>query len=238
MPISVVTTTFNNYSDFLLTYNSAKKHFTTIVHEYIVIDSSNTNSIRDFVYKQSLTSTIPIKYFFVPPQGPYSAMNAGILNSSQYYIWILNAGDRILYLPQNLLYTLSLDPCHCFFGSVVKHHDPKSPPYGNSGFSKWSNFRLHELHPTCIIPRFVYNKIGMFNSSFPVAADLDLLIRASRSFQFSFIPEFVVSYLPGGISTRKSESLLNIFQIIFQSYKPLLWVSFLTRYFYGALIRL
>ena len=236
--LSIVTTTYNNINSLLRTFESVFNHLSnkSISYEYIIIDSSSNSAIRDFIRQEQLSARIPcLKYLYVPPQGPYDAMNHGIRTCFSRYVWILNAGDEIISLPLNfstLLASLDLP----LFGAVTKTTQ-QLHPYGKLNYSSFYNFRLHELHPACIIPLYIYNKIGVFHPSAGVAADLHFLLRVAKSFSFYFISDLVVYYPSGGISSQQRDSPLQMSKTLLSSRNFIVAPFFLARYLYSLMLR-
>lgn len=234
MLLTVITTTYNNLSAFKATYASVLSCFRKIsfAFDYIIVDSSHTNCIRQHIKECSSTSNFShdTKYTHVDPCGPYSAMNAGISLCSTKYIWILNAGDEIVSIPDDfshILAQLSI-PIH----GTVRKTSVSSDLYGKSNYSSFYNFRLHELHPACIIPLSIYCQLGLYDPTISVAADLHFLLRVTRRYPFYFIPSLSVFYPSGGISSNHQENLFRILCILVSSRHLLVAPFFLFRYLY------
>ena len=108
---------------------------------------------------------------------------------------------------------------------------------GDKKFSNKSKFRLNEIHPSILIPKFLYKKYGLYNNKYYVAADLDLLLRFRASYDnFLHMENLYVSFPFGGISSRKFESPLNMLNILISkklSLKGFLYL--LLRYLYARL---
>jgi GT2 family glycosyltransferase len=61
-------------------------------------------------------------------------------------------------------------------------------------------------HPTCFVRRAVYRQIGVFDTSFSIAADYDFLIRAMKSgIEFLPLDAVLSNYRLGGASDRMSD---------------------------------
>jgi glycosyltransferase involved in cell wall biosynthesis len=231
--LSIITTTYNNISAFKTTYASLSSCFakSSFAFDYVIVDSSNTSCIREFVNINCYPNLLcDIKYIHVEPSGPYDAMNAGISACVTKYVWILNAGDAILSIPED--FNLILAKLSIPINGCVTKTLPPSQAYGTSNYSSFYNFRLHELHPACVIPLAIYRQLGCYDSNFKVAADLHFLLRAARHHSFYFIPALSVYYPSGGISSRHKESLLTILKIIVSSRHLLVTPFFVPRYLY------
>ncbi|MCX6236019.1 MAG: hypothetical protein NTY07_00450 [Bacteroidia bacterium] len=57
-------------------------------------------------------------------------------------------------------------------------------------------------HPTCFIPRKLYQTYGKYNSEYKYSADYDLILRfVNNGVKFSFIEVPIVNFRVGGISS-------------------------------------
>jgi len=90
----------------------------------------------------------------------------------------------------------------------------KSKPYKKGLFKKgW-----HPAHPTFFVRKEVYDKCGLFNLDFKIAADYELMLRFLYKYKIStcYIPEVLVKMRVGGISNR---DLKNIVRKTIEDYK-------------------
>ena len=90
----------------------------------------------------------------------------------------------------------------------------KSKPFKEGLFKKgW-----HPAHPTFFVRKEVYNKCGLFNLNFKIAADYELMLRFLEKCKISssYIPEIFVKMRVGGES---NQSIKNIIKANIESYK-------------------
>ena len=190
--LSIVTPTLNNVSGLEKTYSSIKNIENFLLKEWIIIDSYSIDQTIKFIkkIKKSSKNKFDISYVNIPKSGPYSAMNYGIKLAKQKYIWIINSGDSILEFNEEQFMKIKLtnkeDSSSIIFGKVVRIDKNKKFIIGDKEFCNKSKFRLNEVHPSIIIPKFLYKKYGSYNKQFHIAADLDLLLRF-RSVGVKFI---------------------------------------------------
>jgi len=89
--ISIITVTYNNFSNLKKTIESIKYlNYTGL--EYIVIDGSSTDGSINLIKSNN---NIINKYISEPDNGIYDAMNKGIKISTGDYLWFMNAGDEV-----------------------------------------------------------------------------------------------------------------------------------------------
>ena len=241
--ISIITPTLNNFKGLEETFLSLKNIENLILKEWIIVDSNSTDQTNDFVkeIKNSSKIKFDISYFNIEQSGPYGAMNYGINSAREKYIWIINSGDSILNFSiiefKNIIDKKNQNQLPVIFGKVIRFDKEKKLIIGDKNFSKNSKFRLNEIHPSVLIPKVLYDKYGLYNKKYKLAADLDLLLRLkSSNVNFVHMDNLYVSFPYGGISSKKFESLLNMLKIIISkklSLKGCLYL--LLRYFYSRL---
>jgi glycosyltransferase involved in cell wall biosynthesis len=139
----------------------------------------------------------------------------GILNSDDFY-----KSNDILEIVANEFNNKNID---CLYGDLeyVDSNDTdkvirywKSRSYKEGLFQKgW-----HPAHPTFYVKRECYEKYGVFNLDFKIAADYELMLRFLEKYKLkcSYIPKTFVKMRVGGESNR---SLSNIIKANIESYK-------------------
>lgn len=75
--------------------------------------------------------------------------------------------------------------------------------FSSKNFKTWMlRFGITIPHPTFYVRRELHNKLGLYDTSYRVAADFDMIARFFvNSKQFKRIPEVIVKMRLGGIST-------------------------------------
>ena len=219
--LSIVTPTLNNIDGLKKTFDSIKKIGNQVIKEWIIVDSFSEDQTYQFVenIKSSNKKGFNILYENIAPSGPYSAMNFGIDIASSKYIWIINSGDFIVTFDINsfMKNTSKLDfkNLPILYGLVERFDKNKKNIVGSQTFADSIKFRLNEIHPSLIVPKFLYEKLGKFNTKYKLAADLDLLLRFKlNQCKFIFIKELCVNFEYGGLSSKRSESIKNFLEIL------------------------
>lgn len=174
--------------------------------EYIVIDGKSTDKTFPIIekYRNKISKIISEK-----DDGMYFAINKGIKLATGDVVGILNADDfyaseKIISLVVKEFEEKKVD---CVYGNLqyVSRNNPqkiirhwKSESYDAQFFLKgWM-----PPHPTFFVKRNCYEKFGMFNTSFSISADYELMLRFlyKHKITSSFIPEVLVKMRTGGIS--------------------------------------
>lgn len=69
----------------------------------------------------------------------------------------------------------------------------------------------HPAHPTLYLKKEVYDKIGLFNLKYKIAADYDFMIRTmkEKDIKLEFINDYIVYMRAGGASTAGIKGYIN-----------------------------
>ena len=241
--LSIVTPTLNNLNGLRKTFLSFENIKNNTLKEWIIVDSYSSDKTIDFINNVKNTSKRDFDIFHIniKKSGPYAAMNYGIKFAKKKYIWIINSGDSILEFNINefnkIISSKKEKDLPVIFGKVYRSYKEKNFVIGNNNFSNNNKFRLNEIHPSIIIPSFLYKKFGLYNDKYYVAADLDLLLRLkSYNVKFIYMDKLKVSFPYGGISSVKFESFKNVIRILIDKkigFRAVLYL--LLRYLYSRL---
>ena len=221
MKISIITVIWNNAK----TINDAIDSVLGQTYqniEYIVIDGASTDGTVEIV--QSYGDKIK-KFVSEKDQGIYDAMNKGIKLATGDIVGILNSDDfyksnDILEIVASEFKSKNID---CLYGDLeyVDANDTskvvrywKSRPFEDGLFQKG----LHPAHPTFFIKREFYEKYGLFDLDFHIAADYEIMLRFLERYKLksSYINKTFVRMRVGGESNR---SIKNILKANLESYK-------------------
>lgn len=170
--------------------------------EYIIIDGGSTDGTLGIVERnrQHIYDTISR-----PDRGLYFAMNEGIARSTGEIVGIINADDW--YEPGAIQAVveeyLASDRQTIIYG-VTRYYDER----GLDMILSYDHSRLPTRminHPSTFVPRAVYDRIGLFDTQYRVAADYDFLLRAYRGgISFRHVEKILANFRHGGFSARHS----------------------------------
>jgi glycosyltransferase involved in cell wall biosynthesis len=212
--ISVITVVFNGAATLEHTIRSVIEQTYDNV-EHIVVDGGSTDATLDILRKYEGN----IDYWVSEKDaGIYDAMNKGIALARGEIVAFINADD--FYASPGVLTTVAAafkrSGADCCYGDLcyVSQVDPtrivrywRSADFVPGSFEKsWS-----PPHPTFFVRRAVYQRLGGFDLSFKIAADVELMARYLEVARISshYIPEVLVKMRLGGTTNR---SLSNIFK--------------------------
>ncbi|TRZ45000.1 glycosyltransferase family 2 protein [Robertkochia solimangrovi] len=214
MKISLITATFNSEATLQICIEAIRKlQFEDL--EYIVIDGGSTDGTLEIIAhnRDIITSTISEK-----DDGIYDALNKGLAIATGEVIGFMHSDDlpasnAIFNRIEKELEDPNIDGV---YGDL--HYVDKTNPEKIIRNWKSSPFTVDLIkkgwmppHPTLFLRKGVYEKHGMFNTDYSIAADYEFVLRifTDPKLQFRYIPEVITKMRVGGASNR---SLKNILQ--------------------------
>ena len=219
MKISVVTATFNSARTVRDTLESVLRQTYPDV-ELIVKDGGSTDATLDICREYEPRFEGRMRILSGPDKGIYDAMNQGIEAATGDVVGLLNSDD--FYSADDIMAvvaaTLAETGCDAVYGDIhfVSDKDLTRPIryYSSAGFRRERMMQgWMPAHPSFYCRRDIYLKFGLFDTSFPVAADFEQLLRLIYIHCIStrYIARDFVTMRIGGSSTK---SLGSRFQIM------------------------
>jgi glycosyltransferase len=172
--------------------------------EHIIVDGGSTDGTLGVIQKYQ--SSIA-QWISEPDSGLYDAMNKGIRMATGDIVGILNSDD--FYTERNALSLVAecinredVDTCYADLAYVDVGNIHKRVRHWQSGNYKRRKFRYGWMppHPTFFVRRAIYEKYGLFNLDFKLAADYELMLRLlyKHNVSCAYIPRYLVSMCTGG----------------------------------------
>ena len=220
MKISIITVVYNNKWTIQDAMSSVLSQDYDDL-EYIIVDGASTDGtielINDVVKKYPERS---IRFISEKDDGIYDAMNKGIELATGEVVGLLNGDDiyadnLVLKKVAGVFADPSIDSCYADLVYVDKYDLNKvirywkSCDYRNGLFSKgWA-----PPHPTFFVHRKVYEKYGVFDLSYSMGNDVDLMMRFLSKYKLKsvYVPDIFVKMRLGGVSNR------NVINIVSQN---------------------
>ena len=219
MKISIITISFNSENSIFQTLQSLKNQ-TYNQYEYLLIDGESKDGTLTIAKEQDHISKIVSE----PDKGIYDALNKGIKNSTGEIIGFLNSDDTF-YDENSLLHIYDAfdDDTDCVFGDLIytdKNENIKRVWKG-SAFKKGA-FKKGWMpaHPTFYCRRSVYEKLGLYDDSYKIAGDFELMLRflEKHNIRSKYIPKTLVNMKVGGASNNGLKSKLDILKEEFSAF--------------------
>jgi glycosyltransferase len=221
MKVSIITAVLNNRDTLEDCIASVlNQNYTDL--EYIIIDGGSTDGSLEIIKKYEGRIS---KWFSEPDDGIYFALNRGIRLATGDIVAFLHADD--FYAGNNSIETVvsrmmeqNVDSCYgdlLFvrrnnFEKIIRYW--KSCPYEEGLFQKgWM-----PPHPTFFVRKEVYDKYGLFNTDFKIAADYELMLRFLEINKITthYIPSVLIKMRARGASNR---NLINIVRKTAEDYR-------------------
>jgi len=221
MKISIITSCYNREKTINDCIKSIlEQNYPNI--EYIIIDGASNDNTMQIISKveskikeKSFKSSHPnfcLKVISEPDHGMYEAINKGIKLATGDYIGLVHSDD-FLYSPQTISHIAELlktTAADFLYGDGL-FVDAENT---NKIVRNWigGKYRLWKvkhgwlpLHPTCYIRRDIMIKKGLYNETYKIAADSDLLFRylSNGDITVEYLNEYIVKMRMGGLSTDK-----------------------------------
>lgn len=206
--VSIITTSFNSGRTIARTIESVFQQTYANI-EFIIIDGGSNDSTVSIIASYTAKFNGRMRYISEPDRGMYDAMNKGIAQSTGELIGILNSDDW--YEPDAV-------------ASMVEQYlkTPGSVMYGILRYVENERetmlYRMHHdslregmiTHPTCFVPKSVYDRYGMFNTAYRLSSDYELMLRFQKNnVPFTPLDKIVANFSFGGRSTVNYDGLLE-----------------------------
>lgn len=210
MTISIITATYNSANTLRDTFNSILAQTYNNI-EYIVVDGASSDNTLDIIKEYEPRFGGKMRWISEKDKGLYDAMNKGIAMATGDVVGILNSDD--FYTANNILEKINnaftKDDIDAVYGDihfVDCENTEKCVRYYSSRIFTRSLMRigLMPAHPSFYCKREVYEKYGMFNTSYKIASDFDSLVRYIfiNRIKTKYINLDFVTMRTGGVSTK------------------------------------
>ena len=219
MKISLISISYNSENTISKTFQSVKNQSFNN-YEYLLIDGGSIDGTLNIAKEQDHISKIVSE----ADKGIYDALNKGIKNTTGEIIGFLNSDDTFFDEKslQNICNAFD-DNIDCIFGDLI-YTDVnenikrvwKGSAYKKGAFKKgWM-----PAHPTFYCRRSVYEKLGLYDDSFKIAGDFELMLRFLEKFNIrsKYIPKTLVNMKVGGASNNGLKSKLDILKEEFRAF--------------------
>lgn len=207
MKITIVTVCYNSEVTIEETIQSvALQTYPNI--EYIIVDGGSKDTTLSIIKKYDLVIS---KWVSEPDKGLYDAMNKAISMATGDVIGLINSDD--LFCDHNALQKVidvfkknkNLDSVYADLFYVSQHDTNKIVRRWVTGKQRSFKYGWHPAHPTFYIKKSVYDQYGLFDLSFKLAADFEIMLRFldKHKINTTYLPAPLVKMRLGG-ETNKS----------------------------------
>lgn len=206
MKVSLLVTVYNVKENLPLTLKSIEEQDYPDV-EVVIVDGGSTDGtvqlIEEFAARAAHREGLCVRWLSEPDGGLYDAMNKAYRLSTGDVIAVCN--DRLCkpYTVSRLVEALERGGLQC-----VGAHADLVYVEGERVIRKWhmGEGRISEGwmpgHPTLFLRRAVYEKYGLYDTSYRCAADYEFMVRflKEKKNELAYVPEVLVAMFYGGTS--------------------------------------
>ena len=210
MKVSIITSCYNRAATIRSAIESVLAQDYNDI-EFIVVDGSSTDGSLDIIREYVDRISIIISE---PDHGMYEAINKGIRVATGEIIGLLHSDDFFYDngVIGRIVKRIKRAHAHFLYGDGLF----VNPDNTNKVVRNWigGGYRLWKvrhgwlpLHPTCYIRRDVMMRLGLYNESYKIAADSDLLVRylLTGGLTVTYLNEYIVRMRMGGLSTDSAK---------------------------------
>ena len=213
MKISIITVCYNSAKTIEKTFKSLESQTYKNI-EYIVVDGGSKDNTLEIVQKYK-----ELIFLFVsePDKGLYDAMNKGIKMATGDVIGLINSDD--LFCDSKAVEKVvdvfkknkNLDSVYADLFYVSQNDTDKIVRRWTTGNQKPFKYGWHPAHPTFYIKKNVYEKFGLFDLSFKLAADFEIMLRFLDKHKISttYLEEPLVKMRLGGETNKSLKNIYN-----------------------------
>ena len=223
MKLSIITICFNNLQEVLNTCRSVDVQ-TIPPHEHLIINGSTSKEIEEYFSNEEI---VPYrKIINEKDDGIADAFNKGIEKSSGDLILLLNSGDCLYDRNVITIVLQKFDHDNNLMWLHGKYRFNRSGLWVTLGkpFEEKKLYRgMRSLsHQTMYVKKELYEKYGLYDPSYKIAMDFDFVARIRKE-KFLFIPEILVTGVPGGISSTQYDLSLKEGTMVVKKYLGTTW---------------
>lgn len=205
--VSLILTTYNSKDNLKKTLDSIEKQDYPNI-EVVIKDGKSKDGTIDIIREYSENSHCQVMWESKADTGIYDAMNQGYAMCSGDIIVFFNDvfidETVVSRMIKEIEYYDMNEKIECVgaHADLVYKNDEKI-------IRKWhmgkGNIRQGWMpgHPTLFLKREIYEKYGLYDTSFKIAADYEFMIRflKDEKNQLAYLPEIIVSMFYGGASS-------------------------------------
>ncbi len=210
MKVSIITSCYNRESF----VSSAIKSVLTQDYsniEYIIVDGSSTDQSINVIKKTIAGYENQVKFISEPDNGMYEAINKGIQLSTGDIIGLVHSDD-VLYdnhVISTIVAVFKNSGADFIYGDGIYVNDTMDKVVRDWKGGKYARWKVRcgwlPLHTTCYIKRDVMKQCGLYDESYKIAADTNLLVDYLyyQNLRVVYLNKYIICMRMGGMSTDK-----------------------------------
>ena len=214
MKLTIVTVCYNSEDTIASTIRSVLDQTYKDI-EYIIVDGGSIDNTLSTIRKYEHKFNGNLYWVSESDNGLYDAMNKGIKMATGDVIALLNSDDlfcdeRALEKVMNVFAdNPKLDSVYADLYYVSQNDTNKIVRKWISGKQRLFSLGWHPAHPTLYLKKEVYQKFGLFNLDFKLAADFEIMLRFFDKHKISnvYLEQAFVKMRLGGESNKSFKNM-------------------------------
>lgn len=209
--VSLILTTYNSAENLARTLESIEQQDYPQI-EVNIKDGGSTDDTLRIIKEYESKSRYRVKWTSSPDRGIYDAMNQGYALAEGDIIVFFN--DLFLHpdVVSQMVKTIE-DNSQCVgaHADLVYADETKVVRYWKMGPQKSLYLGWMPGHPTLFLKREIYEKYGLYNPEYRIAADYEFMIRflKDKENRLAYLPRTIIRMYYGGTSTSDTGSYLK-----------------------------
>lgn len=213
--ISIIIATYNAARTLRKCLDSIVPQLTDEI-ELIIIDGASKDETNRIVDSYGKKVSVHISE---PDKGIYDAWNKGIKVSHGKWIGFIGSDDVMNFGALAKFLTIINDTPNietydyiCAYNQFIDDNDKILRRIGEN--PTWDKLRRGNCaaHVASLHNRILFETIGLFNTSFKISADYELLVRKKEKFRPLFFEEYIMKMKVGGMSFS-TQALKEVYKI-------------------------
>lgn len=211
MKVSIITSCYNREATIRGAIESVLEQDYPYI-EYIVVDGASKDNSLAVIneYKNGIDTIIS-----EPDKGMYEAINKGIRAATGDIIGLIHSDDFLFssHTISDIVKTFEEQDADMIYGNgVFVDYDDTNLMIRNWISGRYSKENVKNgwlpLHPTVYIKKECMDKWGLYDESYKIAADSDLLVRYlyEADLKVYYLNKYIVKMRMGGLSTDAGKS--------------------------------
>lgn len=213
--LSIITVTFNCKDTLQRTIDSVlDQNYENL--EYIIVDGISTDGTLDIIQDNCQKAKGKIRYISEKDNGLYDAMNKGIEMATGDIIGIVNGDDYYTSNAFSIVTSIFENSTADIVYSDLLYTRGNTVDYKKPLIADHRKLveRMSVNHPTCFVNRKIYQKYGVFDTSFRIAADYEIMARFYKGgCIFQKANEVLAVMEMGGLSSNNRKSIEEKYKI-------------------------
>lgn len=208
--VSLILTTYNSEENLERTLESIEMQDYPSI-EVAIKDGGSTDRTLEIIEAYTRESKYSVKWSTGRDDGIYDAMNQGYQLASGDIIVFFNDLFRESEVVTKMVQVIETNPeCVGAHADLVYATDEKVIRYWKMGPQKSLYLGWMPGHPTLFLKKEIYEKYGLYNPDYRIAADYEFMIRflKDKSNRLAYLPETIIRMYYGGTSTGSTGSYL------------------------------